>query len=73
MIESTKGWMGVIIFDWTGKNNEWEWWSMKASAEEICNVLNNMKIAFNWKKRSYLVVTNDVWLNQQKDEWEWLF
>ena len=24
-----------------------------------------------WKKCSYLAVTNDVWLNQQNDEWGW--
>ena len=43
---------------------------MKVSASKICNGLNHTKIAFNQKNGSYLDVTNDVRLNQQKYEWE---
>ena len=56
-IELTKQWMGVMKYEgeWI-KNMEW--------AESYKNCIQ-------WKNCSYLAVTNNVWLKQWKNEWEW--
>ena len=51
------------------QNNEWEWWSMNASASKIWNELNHRDITF--KKAITLLLTTMIDLDKWNNEWVW--
>ena len=50
--------------DW--RRNEWEWWSMNASASKLWNELNHTKIVFSQNKTNAINFSDPdyFWLNQ---------
>ena len=48
---------------WNQQNNEWGWWSMKASAAKVCNESNYTKIAIiKWEIMKILVSKIHIFL-----------